>query len=66
MLEELYAPNLTKVGIYFLYYNQALRTIDFPRLTNVGNFFLFCNKSFKVYLYILKKGMIDKKKRKKR
>ena len=66
VLEELYAPNLTKVGIYFLYYNQALRTIDFPRLTNVGNFFLFCNKSFKVYLYILKKGMIDKKKRKKR
>ena len=60
VLEELYAPNLTKVGIYFLYYNQALRTIDFPRLTNVGNFFLFCNKSFKVYLYILKKGMIDK------
>ena len=66
VLEELYAPNLTKVGIYFLYYNQALRTIDFPKLTNVGNFFLFCNKSFKVYLYILKKGMIDKKKRKKR
>ena len=66
VLEELYAPNLTKVGIYFLYYNQALKTIDFPRLTNVGNFFLFCNKSFKVYLYILKKGMIDKKKRKKR